>query len=325
MKPDFILEAASLAQLPAFLAVAERKSFTRAARDLGVSPSAVSQAVARLEAALDVPLFVRTTRSVNLTTEGARLASEVGPALATAGAALRSAAAKSGELDGVLRLNVPQLTCCGVLPPLLAAYRSAHPKVRVEVTVDNQNVDIVAGGFDAGVRLHESVERDMVVTRLSAPIRFMVVGSKRYFAKHGRPKRPSDLLAHQCLGWRSPTSREVYRWEFEQRGRVVDLDLAGPLVSNDTEFLLACAEEDLGLVYAAEPEARDRLARGKLESVLDAFCPEVSGLFLYYPRAARRAPLLSAFVACAREAMHARGANATSRRSRGSSEIARRE
>ncbi|HEX9295922.1 MAG TPA: LysR family transcriptional regulator [Polyangiaceae bacterium] len=294
-----------LAQLPVFLEVAERRSFSAAARALGLSVSAVSQAVTRLESEVGTPLLVRTTRSVNVTDAGARLVSEAGPAVTAAGAALSALAANRTEAAGTLRLNVPRIAS-GALRPILAAYARAHPSVRTDVFVDDRNVDIVAEGFDAGIRLQEAVQKDMITVRVSAPFRFVVVASRRYLAKHGRPSHPRELVAHECLGWRSPTTGELWRWEFEQRGRAIEVAVDGPIRSTDGDLLAACAEDHLGFAYVAEHEARGQLASGKLESVLEEFCPEVPGLFLYYPRAARRVPKLAAFVACARDLLERR-------------------
>lgn len=303
--------AGSLAALSVFVAVAERRSFRAAAAALGVSPSAVSQAVARLERDVGTALLVRTTRSVNVTEAGARLAQRAGAALGTALAAIASAAGEDvAPAWGPLRLNVPRLACQAALPGLVAAFTRAHPSARVEVRVDDRNVDIVREGFDAGIRLREAVERDMVTARISPAFRFVVVGSKRYLARRGRPKHPRELVEHDCVVWRSPTTNEVWRWEFESRGKTIDVAVDGPVSTNDEDMLVAAAREGLGLAYVAEPSVRADLAAQKLEALLEPFCPEVPGLFLYYPRAARNVPKLAAFVACAREAQRAHGSAA---------------
>jgi DNA-binding transcriptional LysR family regulator len=291
-----------LAQLPVFLAVAEKKSFTRAARELGISASAVSQAIQRLEKEMGAALLVRTTRSVNLTEVGRQLAADAKPAVEQMAAALGSAQSDDREPSGVLRLNVPRLACHVVLPPLLEAFARKHPRVHVDVTVDNRNVDIVAGGFDAGIRLRESVQKDMVAVRLSAAVRFVVVASKRYLAKHPRPQHPRDLVQHACLGWRAPTSGTLGRWEFQEGKRTIEVAVEGPLSSSDPDLLIRAARDGLGLTYVAEHEALGDLDAGRLVRVLTEFSPEVHGLFLYYPRAARQVPKLKAFVACVKEA-----------------------
>lgn len=304
LKSSFMMKAGVLGQLPVFLAVAEHKSFTRAAKRLGVSPSAVSQAIARLERELGVTLVLRTTRSVNLSDVGARLADQARPLLGALDVALETLA-RSDAPRGVLRLNVPRLACQVVLAPLLATYCRQFPEMRVDVAVEDRNVDIVRHGFDAGIRLQEAIEKDMISVRLTPPIRFVVVGSKRYFAARGRPKHPRELVEHACIGWRSPTTGELYRWEFERRGRALEVDVDGPITANDGELLVACAEQGLGLCYVAEHELGTRREAGKLETVLDAFCPVVPGLFLYHPRAAQRVPKLAAFIEIARAALRA--------------------
>jgi DNA-binding transcriptional LysR family regulator len=310
MQQDFTIQRDSLGRLPIFLAVAERRSFSAAATALALSPSAVSQAIAALERELGTALFVRTTRSVNLTDAGKRLAHDARPAVAVLTAALETTAARREELSGTLRLNVPHLACHLVLPPLLTAYVRKHPEMRVDVVVDDRNVDIVADGFDAGVRLHEEVQKDMVAVRISAAFRFVVVASPAYFERHGEPRHPEDLVRHACLPWRSLTTGAVWRWEFEHEGRELEIAVDGPVTSTDAHVLVACACEGLGFAYVPEHDVRRELATGRLRHVLDSYCLEVPGLFLYYPRAAQRVPKLAAFVACARVTQRGR----TSRR-----------
>jgi len=301
MKPHLTIRGAALAQLPIFVAVAELRSFTAAARRLGLSTSAASQAVVRLETELGVTLLNRTTRSVNVTDAGARLLDEVAPALRVASAALANAKTERQGLSGSLRLNVPRIACRVGLPSLLAEYARRHPEVRVEVEVEDRQVDIVKEGFDAGIRAHASIHKDMIEVRLTPPVHFAVVGSKRYFARHPKPKHPRDLVHHACLGWRSLAGGSEYRWEFSDKGRELEVSVRGPLLSNDTELLVACAERDLGLAFVVESEARRALEAGALETALDAYATSVDGLFLYFPTSARGEPKLRAFVECARE------------------------
>src|SRR6185369_12717965 len=268
MKPQLTIRGAALAQLPIFVAVAELRSFTAAARRLGLSTSAASQAVVRLETELGVILLNRTTRSVNVTDAGARLLDEVAPALRVASAALANAKTERQGLSGSLRLNVPRIACRVGLPSLLAEYARRHPEVRVEVEVEDRQVDIVKEGFDAGIRAHASIHKDMIEVRLTPPVHFAVVGSKRYFARHPKPKHPRDLVHHACLGWRSLAGGSEYRWEFNDKGR---------------ELEVACAERDLGLAFVVESEARRALEAGALETALDAYATSVDGLFLYFP------------------------------------------
>jgi DNA-binding transcriptional LysR family regulator len=288
----------AIGELSVFVSVAEQRSFTRAAKALGISPSAASQAVGRLERDLATTLFVRTTRSVNLTDAGARLFERARPAVTDALAAMDEVASLEARPRGWLRLSVPRIASRAGFERILAAFAGEHPEVRVEAVVDDRRVDIVRERFDAGVRSRESTEKDMIAVRLTPPLRFVVVGSKRYFAKHGRPKHPRDLVDHACLGWRPLGATADYRWEFTRRGRDFDVAVTGPVISNDADMLLACAEAGMGLAYATETEVASR----KLERVLEPYAPSVSGLFLYYPSAARSVPNLRAFVTCAQNA-----------------------
>jgi DNA-binding transcriptional LysR family regulator len=303
MKQELTIRNGALAQLPAFVAVAELRSFTAAARYLRLSTSAVSQAVVRLETELGVTLLNRTTRSVNVTEAGARLLAEAAPALRVASAALVNAKTERKGLSGSLRLNVPRIACRVGLPSLLAEYARRHPEVRVEVEVEDRQVDIVKEGFDAGVRARAAIHKDMIEVRLTPPIRFTVVGSKGYFTRHPKPRHPRDLVHHACLGWRSLAGGSEYRWEFSDKGRELEVAVQGPLLSNDTELLVACAEQDLGLAFVVESEARRSLEAGVLQAVLDDYAISVDGLFLYLPTSARGAPKLRALLECARQSL----------------------
>jgi DNA-binding transcriptional LysR family regulator len=298
-----MIRGSALAQLPIFMAVAELRSFTAAARRLRLSTSAASQAIARLETELGVTLLNRTTRSVNVTEAGARLLEEVAPALRAASAALVNAKTERQQLSGALRLNVPRIACRVGLPALLAEYARRHPQVRVEVEVEDRQVDIVRERFDAGIRARASIHKDMIEVRLTPPIRFAVVGSRRYFTRHSKPKHPRDLVHHACLGWRPLGGDSEYRWEFSEKGRDLEVAVRGPLISNDTELLVACAERHLGLAFVVESEARRELQAGTLETALDDYAIHVDGLFLYFPTSARCAPKLRALLECVRESL----------------------
>jgi DNA-binding transcriptional LysR family regulator len=289
------------AQLQAFLAVARASSFTAAARQLGVSRSAVSQSVQQLEEKLRVVLVQRTTRSVSLTDVGRRLVERVGPALAQTAAALSELSAKPGEVIGRLRLSVPHAAVPLIIEPVLPAFRERYPRVEVEVVLDERFVDIVAGGFDAGVRLSESIERDMVQVRLTEGFRFLVVGAPGYFAKHGRPRQPKDLLEHQCITFRSPTTGARYAWELERGRKSWRVPVEGGVVTNDGLLCATLAKRGLGLAYAPEPWVGDDLDRGNLEIVLEGFAPEVPGYFLYYPSRNQRSAPLRRFIETAKE------------------------
>ncbi len=282
--------------LMAFLAVADKRGFSAAARSLGVSPSALSQAVRGLEARMGTPLLVRTTRSVNLTEAGRRLRERVGPALQEALSAVEEVQEGTARVTGTLRLTVPRIAVPIVIEPVLPELLVRHPGLSVEVSVDNRNVDIVTEGYDAGVRLSESIQKDLVAVRVSPAFRFIMVGSPRYLARRGRPKRPKDLLEHECIGFRYDTTGQLYAWELEKGGREYRMAVRGPLVTDDAGLMVAAARWGVGLAYVNEQSAAEDLRAGTLEEVLPDYAPEVPGLFLYFPARAQRLPKLRALV-----------------------------
>jgi DNA-binding transcriptional LysR family regulator len=286
--------------LPTFLAVAEHRSFTRAASALGVSTSAVSQAVRALEAHVGVPLLLRTTRSVSVTQAGQRLVESAGPALRGAVEALSSVGASSGEVVGHLRLNVPAIVVETVVGHLVTAFAAKHPRAKVDVWVEDRLVDIVAERFDAGVRLSEAMEKDMVSVRLTEPFRFVVVGSPSYLAARGRPSHPRQLPSHTLIGYRSPTTGAPYRWELERGRTAWEVPVDGPVWTNHDGVMLELAARGLGLAYVAETSAQRFVEAGALEVVLDDWAPQVPGSFLYFPSRAQASPTLRAFIDCAK-------------------------
>jgi DNA-binding transcriptional LysR family regulator len=288
-------------QLQSFLAVAKRRSFSGAARELGVSRSAVSQAVRQLETQLRVVLLMRTTRSVSLTEAGRRLVESAAPAFGQVLSAFHEAAAQPGEAVGRVRLSVPRAAVPLVIDPVLPTFRKRHPRIDVEIVIEDRLVDIVADGFDAGVRLTEIIERDMVQVRLTGAFRFVVVGSPGYLAKRGIPQRPEDLLRHECITFRSPTTGAPYAWELERGRRTWRVPVRGGILTNDGLLCASMAKLDLGLAYAPEQFVADDLRTGQLESVLDAFAPTVPGYFLYHPSRAQRSAPLRLFVETAKE------------------------
>ena len=290
-----------LPQLQAFLAVARCKSFSGAARELGVSRSAVSHTVRQLEEQLRVVLLARTTRSVSLTDAGRRLVDGAGPSLAQVAAALAEVSAQPGETVGRVRLSVPPMAVPFVIDPVLPAFRARHPRVEVEVVIEERFVDIVAEGYDAGVRLSEAIQRDMVQVRLTDPFRFVVVGAPAYLARHGTPERPEDLLRHECITFRSQTTGALYAWELERGRRNWRVPVRGGVVSSDGRLNASLAEQGVGLVYAFEPMVLEQLRAGTLLRVLERYAPTVPGFFLYFPSVTRRSAPLRLFVEAAKE------------------------
>lgn len=296
MKKSFTRTGRGLDGVSAFLRVAEHRSFRAAAADLGVSPSAVSQAVKALEARVGVALVSRSTRSVGLTEAGQRFIERAKPAMENLDAAFEAARSLGERPSGLLRITAPRSVIAPVLEPALPEFCAAYPEIGIEIVADSGFVDIVSEGFDAGIRLGELVHADMIGARLTPPFRYCVVGAPSYFARHGRPLTPADLGAHRALRYRLQSSGALYRWEFVENGREVEIDVPGPLTLNDETLLPSLALKGLGLAYLAEPLVRGHVRRGELETVLDAFCPESPGLFLYYPGRAQSLPKLKVFV-----------------------------
>lgn len=295
------MSTAHFSQLEAFLAVARAQSFSGAARELGVSRSAVSQSVRQLEEELRVTLVARTTRSVSLTNAGRRLLESAGPAFAQVRAALSGVTEQPGEVVGRVRLTVPRSAFRFVIEPVLPKFRERHPRIEVELVFEDRRVDLVRDGYDAGVRLSEFVERDMVSIRLTEAFRFVVVGAPSYLAKHGTPERPEDLSQHECLTFRSETNGSLYAWELERGRRTWRVAVRGGVVANDGLYCAAWAEQGLGLAYVMEPLVRDQLAKETLRCVLEPYATSVPGFFLYYPSRAQSSAPLRLFVETVRE------------------------
>lgn len=289
--------------LSAFLAVAEAGGFTGAAARLGVSPAAVSQAVKALEARIGALLFVRTTRRVGLTEAGAALLARVGPAATEIVSAIEEVGAMGSVPAGLLRLTVPRMAVPLIVEPVVAALRRSHPRIAIEIAVEDATVDLAARGYDAGIRIGEYVELDMVAVRLTRDIAWTVVGSPAYLDARGRPERPEDLTRHEAIRYRFPTSGVIYRWEFERDGRALTVDPPGSLIVNDGGLLSSFARAGLGLTYLPDIAVEADLAAGLLHKVLELFLPRTPGLFLYFPRRAQDQPKLRAFIDVARSVL----------------------
>lgn len=278
----------------AFLRVAERRSFTAAAAELGVTPAAVSHTIKQLEGRIGVALFARTTRDVGLTEAGRRFLEHARPGLAQLSEAFEAARRLGDAPSGLLRLNVPRVALPGIVEPVLAEFRAAYPAVEVEITVEDRSVNIVEEGFDAGIRLGEMIEADMVGIRLTPPFRCAIVASPGYLAKHGRPARPEELRGHDCINFRQGRGT-LYRWEFEEGGREWEMAVPGTFATNDGALMMAACVQGLGLAYTLEPVATPLVEQGLLERVLEPFCPETPGFFLYFPHRAQVLPKLRVF------------------------------
>lgn len=281
------------ASLRAFRLIAEHGSFTRAAADLEVTPSALSQTLRQLEKQLGVRLLHRTTRRVGLTEAGRDFLERIAPALTAIDGAIESARQHGDRPAGTLRLTTSQLSLLGsVIPEFLRAY----PEITLDVHIDNALTDLIGEGFDAGIRLGERLERDMVAVPLTGPMRSRVVGSPAYFQQHGRPQHPRELQQHNCVRYRFVTSNAIYRWEFAEKGRWFEIDIGGNLIVNENALALAAVRDGIALAHLPETLLTADLTDGRLQSVLDDWLPPYDGLYLYYPSRYQVPPKLRVFI-----------------------------
>jgi DNA-binding transcriptional LysR family regulator len=290
----------SLIELEAVVAVARRGGFRAAARELDMSSSALSHAVAALEARLGVRLFNRTTRSVSLSSAGEQFVAEVAPALSAIRTAITGADEHRAEPSGTLCLNTSLGAARMILVPLVLEYLHRHAKVKVELVTEGAFVDIVGQGFDAGVRLAEFVPADMIAVPISRTTRSIVVGSPAYFEARERPLTPGDLMQHRCIRARL-ASGSIYRWEFEKRGEALAVDVPGVLTLDESDLMRSAALEGEGLALLSDYAVERDLADGRLLQVLDDWTPPFAGLCLYYPGRRNVPASLRAFVDLIRE------------------------
>ena len=288
MNPDLNL-------LKVFLAVASAGNFRAAADRLGVTRSAVSQSIRRLEDELGIALVQRTTRSVSLTEAGARLKSQVADALATVSAAWDNVV-EDGPPRGLLRLAVTSIAEQFLSGPLIVSFAQAYPDITLDVTVTDETFDIVAAGFDAGVRLGQVIEKDMVAVPVSGPQRQAVVASPAYLARAGRPRRPSALVNHACIGWRPAPDVAPYRWEFEENGRAFDVSVNAVVTTNDMLLMIRTALAGGGITIGMEETFRPWVESGALIPLLKKFLPTFPGFYLYFPNRRNQPPKLRALV-----------------------------
>jgi len=287
--------------LAIFLAIARHRSFRVAATELGVSPSALSHALRSIEERLDIRLINRTTRSVALTEAGARLFERISPAFRDIDDALEDLNSFRGRPAGRLRINAARQSTQLVLLPIVAKFLKVFPDINVEIVVNDALIDMVAAGFDAGVRFGETIAADMIAVPIGPRHRFAVVGSPGYFKTHTPPLTPHDLKNLPCVRYRF-TSGTLYRWEFERGGIELDIDVEGPLTLNDQDLMLDAALDGVGLAFVFEAQAEELIAKRKLVRVLADWCPAYPGFFLYYPSRRQLPAALRAFVDFARTA-----------------------
>ncbi len=294
--------------LLAFIQVAQQGSFTKAAAQMGVSPSALSHAIRALEARLDMRLLTRTTRSVSTTDAGLRLLASVAPHFADIDAELSAVSALRNKPSGTVRITASEFAASYLIWPKLSQVLTDYPDITVEVTVDYNRTDIVAERYDAGVRLGDEVAKDMIAVRISADQRIAVVGSPAYFAERPLPKKPQDLAEHNCINLRLPTHGGLLPWDFQKGRKVIKVRVTGQWIYNSSTPMLRAALAGQGLAFLPEDMALDHLAKGELVRVLDEWCQPYSGYHLYYPSRRQTSGALAVVVDALRHTEPARRA-----------------
>lgn len=300
MKQDLTIPHGALDGIEAFLRVAERRSFSAAAADLGVSPSAISQTVKALEARIGAPLFMRTTRSVGLTQAGEMFLERAAPAYSGIADAYEAARNLGNRPAGRLRINLMRGAVQPLFEPIIAGFCEAYPEIELEIYADDALSDLSAGGFDAGVRMGESLDADVIAVRLTGPFRFVVAGTPAYFEKYGRPETPEDLPNHRCVRFRLATGA-LMPWTFEKGNREFDVAVTGPVIVNDWIAATVAMHSGIAMIMTAEPVVKAMVETGEVELVLTEFAGATSGLFLYYPSRKQVMPKLRAFIDYVRE------------------------
>lgn len=284
------------ADLAAFLAVAQVLSFTKAAAMTGTSQSALSHTVRRLEERLGLRLLNRTTRNISLTEAGTKLLSTLKPAFDGIQQSLASLDDLRGKPTGKIRITSSRSAADLILMPVVTKLMADYPEIHIEISVDHKLTDIAEAGFDAGVRLGEQVEKDMVAVRICGDMRMSIVGSPEYFDTHPKPQTPSDLTRHQCINLRLPTKGGLYSWELEKNGRAVNVRVEGQFICNDSLMVLTAAENGLGLACVPDHMVEDAVAKGKLVKVLEDWCPPFPGYHLYYPSRRQHSPAFALLI-----------------------------
>jgi DNA-binding transcriptional LysR family regulator len=303
---DSLLSGADYNQLRAFVAVGEALSFTRAAESLGVSPSALSQTVRSFEERVGVRLLNRTTRSVALTDAGENLFRRARPAAAELGEAVGQVRQYQERPAGAVRVHAFRSAARTYVEPILPAFARTYPDVVLDLTLDDEVVDVVAGGFDVALRIGEVIERDMVAAPLGKELRQLAVASPDYLALHGRPEHPRDLVRHRCIQWRWPGRVTPYAWEFFENGSWFEVVVSGPLIVNDKEMALRLALQGVGIAFAVEETVAEAIAARGLMPLLERWSAPFPGYFLCYPQQRQMAPALRAFIDAVRGGVGAR-------------------
>lgn len=294
------MRSPGLVDLEAVLAIARRGSFRAAALDLSVSTTALSNAIGKLEQQLGVRLFNRTTRSVSLTDAGRTFVEKVGPALEDIGAAMEAARSSQETPSGTLRINAFAAAAREIFSPLILEFLRRYPRVHLDLVTEGRLVDVVADGFDFGIRTADLVPSDAIAIPLGPVRRFAVVASPAYFEAHDIPRVPSDLQRHSCIRVRLPNGA-LYRWQFEREEQVVQIDVHGPVTLDEAGLSRSAVLDDLGIGFFMESDVRDDIAAGRLVRVLKEWTPPLAPICLYYPNRRHPSAAFRAFVALARE------------------------
>jgi DNA-binding transcriptional LysR family regulator len=291
---------AGLSELTAFIAIAEQRSFRGAARRLGLSPSALSHAMRNLEARLNARLFNRTTRSVALTEAGEQLLLRVGPAIANLEEAMNEAASARNSPSGSIRITAAEAGARPLVRHVLPHFLAAYPDIHVEIVVDTRLVDIVADGFDAGIRVFQDVPRDMIAIRFGPDMRFAAVASPTYLTRHEPPKTPQDLRQHRCIRFRF-ASGALYHWNLEHRGRIANMDVDGPMTLGNPSLMVDAALAGIGIAWVPDYHVAEHLASGRLVHLLPEWSPSFPGACFYYPANRHPPTALRLFAQAVRE------------------------
>lgn len=290
------MRSAEFGELRMFATVAELGSYSRAAEHLHVTPSAISQAVRRLERRIGVRLLDRTTRSVAASEHGVSLLARINPLMAELDNAVAELGQSSEGAAGRVRVSVPRVAVSHFIAPCLASFRQNHPRTELEIAVSDVFVDLVKERFDAGIRLGEQIDKDMLAVKLQEDISAAAVASPEYLERRGCPKHPSELESHECIRFRWPGSSAIYRWEFEVNGRPVKVGVSGGFVTNDVGLMLSAAMDGIGIAYVLETDARPFIESRRLVPLLKDFCPPFPGFHLYHTSRQNMTPALRAFI-----------------------------
>jgi len=293
------MRGSEFAELKAFVAIVDRSSFAKAADHLGLSRSALSQTIRQLEARLGVRLLNRTTRSVSPTEPGRRLHERMAPMLREMDAAVAEAVDTRTRASGTLRINTLSMAAKRLIAPRLGRFARAHPDVVLDIVIDDGLSDIAGEGFDAGIRVGNRVQKDMVAVRMTPDVELLAVASPDYLARHGDPRTPEELSRHACILWRFPGSGRIAGWEFSKAGKTVEFLGEGNVISNHQDIIVPAALQGLGILYAYnDDDIAEALRDGRLRRVLADWSPKVPGLYLYYSSRRHMLPALRAFIDC---------------------------